>query len=71
MALKNSDCEILTKSGYLFDAYSLDEQIANLGELKRRIENLACDALQYKKKNSRIVKMLGIYGGILLCIIVF
>ncbi len=71
MALKNFDCEILTKSGYLFDAYSLDEQIANLEELKRRIENLACDALQYKKKNSRIVKMLGIYGGILLCIIVF
>ncbi len=71
MSLKNTDCEILIKSGYLFEAYGLDEQISNLEALKSRIENLASDAGQYKKKNSRIVKMLGIYGGILLCIIVF
>ena len=71
MSLKPADCNQLQNYGYLLEAYGLDEQKTNLEALKMRVDSLAVDAEQFKKKNSRIVRMLGIYGGILLCIIVF
>ena len=71
LPFKASDCEILEKSGYLLEAYGLQEQKTNLNALKQRVDLLACNAEEFKKKNSRIARMLGIYGGLLLCIIVF
>lgn len=71
MSLKGEDVSVLKKSSYLLEAYELEEQKNNLMSLKSRVESLASDASESKRKNSRIVKMLGIYGGILLCIIVF
>ena len=71
MSLKPGDTQILEKSGYLLEAYGLEEQKTNLGALRQRVDSLASDAEEYKKKNSKIAKMLGIYGGLLLCIIVF
>ena len=71
LPFKASDCAILEKSGYLLEAYGLEEQKTNLNALKQRVDSLVCDAEEFKKKNSRIARMLGIYGGLLLCIIVF
>ncbi len=71
MCLKKEDADTLKNSAYLLEAYELEEQKSNLSALKDRIMTLAKEATEAKKKNSRIVKMLGIYGGILICIIVF
>ena len=71
LPFKTSDCEVLEKSGYLLEAYGLEEQKTNLNALKHRVDLLASDAEDFKKKNSRIARLLGIYGGLLLCIIVF
>ena len=71
MPFKTSDFQMLEKSGYLLEAYGLEEQKTNLNALRQRVDSLVCDAREFKKKNSRIARMLGIYGGLLLCIIVF
>ncbi len=71
MSLKKEDAEALKKCAYLLEAYELEEQKSCLEALKDKLKSLSQDAAKVKNKNSRIVKMLGIYGGVLICIIVF
>ena len=71
MSLKIEDANAIKNSAYLLEAMELDEQKKFLLLLKERIMSLADEAAASGQKNSKIVKMLGIYGGILLCIIVF
>lgn len=71
LSLRMEDVQALCGGAYLLEAYGLEEQKRNLCALKTRTEALLSEASESKRKNSRIVKLLGIYGGILLCIIVF
>jgi len=71
MSLKKEDADMLINSSYLFEAYEIDEQKKCFTQLKERLTSLASDASEYKKKNSKIARMLGLYGGILLCVIIF
>lgn len=71
MSLKKSDETYLINNSYLLTAYELDDQRKRLEELKGKIESLADEALSEKNKNARIVKLLGVYGGALLCVIIF
>ena len=70
MSLRQSDRNILIKSAYLFEEYELEEQKKSLVRLRDKLSSLSSAAGEEKKKNSRIVKMLGVYGGVLLCIII-
>lgn len=71
MSLKKSDKAYLINSSHLLTAYELDDQRKRLEELKVKIGYLADEALEEKNKNSRLVKLLGVYGGALLCVIIF
>ena len=71
MSLKKEDADALKKCAYLLEAYELEEQKNCLEALKDKLKSLCADAEKAKRKNSSIVKMLGIYGGVLICIIVF
>lgn len=71
MSLKKSDAEIITKSAYLLEGYELEEQKLSIVRMRDRLSELCKEAGEVKRKNSRIVKMLGIYGGMLLCIMIF
>ena len=70
-ALGKNDVEILKNSSFLFESYDFDEQEKALAQLADRIERCRNKAMVFKEKNSKIVKMLGVYCGILLCIIIF
>ena len=71
MSLKKSDAEIITKSAYLLEGYELEEQKLSIVRMRDRLSQLSREAGEVKRKNGRIVKMLGIYGGMLLCIMIF
>ena len=71
MSLKKSDEAYLVNSSHLLTAYELEDQRKHLSELKEKIGFLADEALSEKNKNARLVKMLGVYGGALLCVIIF
>ncbi len=71
MSLKKSDADIITKSAYLLEGYELEEQKLSIVRMRDRLSELSREAGEEKKKNGRIVKMLGIYGGMLLCIMIF
>jgi len=71
MSFKKSDREYLVSLGFLLSAYDLKEQESHLNELKSKILTLNSEAAEAKNKNARLVRMLGIYGGALLCILMF
>ena len=71
MALKKSDCDSLTSLSYLFEAYELEEQQNHFEAFKLRLTQLINDAAESRKKNLRLVRLLGVYGGALICIIMF
>lgn len=71
MSFKKEDADVLINSSYLLEAYELGEQKRSFVQLKSRIVSLATGASELRQKNSKIAKMLGIYGGVLLCVIIF
>jgi len=71
MSLTKEDMQYLVMMSPAFDAYEIDEQKMRLKEIMQRILLLAENAKNVKTKNSKLVKMLGVYGGVLLCIIIF
>lgn len=71
MSLKKEDADYLALCSSLFDAYEIAEQKTRLTTLKGKLIYLASEASETKKKNSKVVKMLGVYGGVLLCVIIF
>ena len=71
MSFKQSDCKYLSSSGFLLESYEIEEQLERLRTLKTRILSLAEEAKKEKDKNSRTVRMMGIYAGLLLCVIIF
>ena len=71
MSLKKSDCQVLQSLGYLFEAYEYEEQQSNFERIKDEVSSLIDDASKSCKKNLRLVRMLGVYGGALLCVIMF
>ena len=71
MYFKKTDALFLTKNSYLLTAYELEEQKNRLLELKEKILFLKEDALRVKNKNTGLFRMLGVYGGALLCVIIF
>lgn len=71
MSFKKEDADCLGLCSSLLDAYEIDEQKTRLTTLKGKLISLADEAAESKKKNSRVVRMLGVYGGVLLCVIIF
>ncbi len=71
MSLKKTDCDTLKSLSHLFVSYSLEEQQEHFSRLKREVEVLIKEAEESRHKNLRLVRMLGVYGGALLCIIMF
>ncbi len=71
MSLKKEDIDYIQKTSHFLEAYELEEQIKCLDAMGKHIRELASRAGDVKRKNSRIVNMLGVYGGMLLCILVF
>lgn len=71
MCLTQSDKNILISSSYLLSAYEIEEQQSHLSELKNRALKLAREAEQSKNKNTKLVRMLGVYGGALICVLLF
>ena len=71
MSLRQTDCNMLASWSSLFNAYEINEQINRLHLLKNRILQVAESAGNEKNKNGKLVRMMGIYGGILLCVIIF
>ena len=71
MSLKKEDASYLKMLSNMFDAYEIDEQKRRITELRSRLASLADNAQKAKNKNSKIAKMLGVYGGVLICVIIF
>lgn len=71
MSLKKSDCDYLTSCSDAFLAYDAGRQKLQLDALSDKICALAREAGEDKKKNCRLVRMLGVYGGVLICAILF
>jgi len=71
MSLKKEDVDYIQKTSHFLEAYELEEQIKCLDAMEKHIRERASLAGDIKRKNSRIVNMLGVYGGLLLCILVF
>ena len=71
MSLKKEDVEYIAGTSHFLEAHELDEQIGCLKIMENRIRELAVRAGDAKRKNSRMARMLGVYGGILFCILVF
>ena len=71
MSLKKSDSDYLTSCSDAFLAYDAGRQKLQLDALSDKICALAREAGEDKKKNCRLVRMLGVYGGVLICAILF
>ena len=71
MCLKKSDCDFMKSCSDVFSAYEAEQQKWQLRALKKKIEQLGNDAAQSRQKNSRLAGMLGIYGGVLICAVLF
>ena len=71
MSLKKSDCDILLSLSHLFEAYEYHEQQSYFSRLKAELSTLISIAGESCKKNLKLVRMLGVYGGALICIIMF
>lgn len=71
MCLKKSDCNYLKTCSDMFYAYEAEQQKNQLRALKNKIEQLADEAAVCRRKNSRLAGMLGIYGGVLICAVLF
>ena len=71
MCLNKNDCDILVNCSDAFCAYELEQQKALLKGLQSRIIVLADNALEFKRKNTKLVQMLGVYGGVFICAILF
>ena len=71
MCLNKNDCETLVNCSDAFCAYELEQQKALLKGLQSRIFVLADDAGEFKRKNAKLVKMLGVYGGVFICAVLF
>lgn len=71
MSLTKADAEFLSSLGFLLNAYEAEEQKNHFIELREKINTLAGEAGESKQKNSKMLKMLGFYGGALLCVIMF
>ncbi len=71
MSLKKSDCEYISNCSDAFLAYDASQQKLQLQNLSERIRALAFEAGEEKRKNCKLVRMLGIYGGVMICAILF
>ena len=71
MQIKYEDAELIKNSAHLLEVYDFDEQERALTSLGERLSLASQKAALSAGKNSRIVKMLGVYCGILACIIIF
>lgn len=71
MSLKKEDVDYVEKTSHFLEAYELDEQINCLKAIESHLRELSKLAGDIKRKNSRTVRMLGVYGGMLFCILVF
>ena len=69
MSFTREDAQYVASRKYLLCAYGLEEQLSNLSGLKTGVLRLAESARIKKDRNGRLSKLLGIYGGVLLCII--
>ena len=71
MCLNKNDCETLVNCSDAFCAYEIEQQKSLLKGLQSRILVLADDAGEFKRKNAKLVKMLGVYGGVFICAVLF
>lgn len=71
MCLTKNDCEILVNCSDAFSAHELQQQKSQLKGLQSRILVLADNASEVKRKNGRLVQLLGVYGGIFICAVLF
>lgn len=71
MSLKKSDCTFLKGCAEAFYAHEAEQQKAQLEALRDKIKRLASEAGDIKRKNSRLARMLGVYGGVLICAVLF
>ena len=71
MSLKKSDADVLKNCAYLLEGYEAEEQKKNFSQLKSRLTHLASEAGESKKKNGKLARMFGVYGGVVVCIIIF
>ena len=71
MSLKSNDAEYISELGFLLEAYELSEQHNHFEEMKSRISVLCREASENVSKNAKLCKLSGIYGGALLCVLMF
>ena len=71
MCLTDADKNMLLSGAFLLSAYEVTEQQNHFAELKSRINRLVLQAEQSKTKNTGVVRMLGVYGGALACVLMF
>ena len=71
LSMKQKDAEYISELGFLMEAYELDEQQNHFEEMKSRISVLCHEASENVSKNAKLCKMSGIYGGALLCVLMF
>lgn len=71
LCLKKSDRDFLINCSDAFFAHEAHRQRAQLKGLQSKIRLLAQEAGEFKRKNCKLVRMLGVYGGVMLCAVLF
>ena len=71
MCLTKSDCNFLVNCADAFSAHEVQQQKSQLKGLQSRILVLADAAAEAKRKNGKLVQILGVYGGVFLCAVLF
>ncbi len=71
MSLKKADADALRTCSYLMEGYEAEEQKKNFSLLKSKLTQLAAEAGDSKRKNGKLARMFGVYGGVIVCIIIF
>lgn len=71
MCLSKKDYDILIGSSDSFCATELEQQKSLLKGLQSRIVALADNAFEFNRKNNRLARAIGIYGGIFICAVLF
>jgi len=71
MCLSKKDYDVLIGCSDSFCATELEQQKTLLKGLQSRIVSLADNAFEFDRKNSRLARAIGVYGGIFICAVFF
>lgn len=71
LCFTKSDSDFLKNCSDLFSAHEAQQQKIQLENLQSKIHILAERAGEKRRKNSKLARMLGVYGGVLLCAVLF